>query len=70
VVLPVVNAPFRVYYAFNPINVREYLQAPIVGDRSFFPNNATYQSYIGTYGQAYPFFERNGTFRFTIGRTF
>jgi outer membrane protein insertion porin family len=70
VLLPVVNAPFRIYYAFNPLNVREYLQPPIVGDRSFFPNETTYQSYIASYGQAYPFFERNGTFKFTIGRTF
>ncbi len=70
VVLPVVNAPFRVYYALNPLNVREYLQPPIVGDRSFFPNEATYLNYIATYGQSYPFFERRGIFRFTIGRTF
>ena len=28
--LPVVNAPFRVYFAYNPTNVREYLQPPIV----------------------------------------
>lgn len=26
VVLPVVNAPFRVYFAYNPANAREYLQ--------------------------------------------
>ena len=70
VVLPVVNAPFRIYYAFNPLNVREYIQGPLVGDRSFFPNNYTYQSYIATYGQSYPFFERRGLFKFTIGRTF
>ena len=70
VMLPVVNAPFRVYYALNPLNVREYLQPPLVGDRSFFPNEATYDSYINTYGKAYPFFERRGIFKFTIGRTF
>ena len=70
VLLPIVNAPFRVYYAFNPLNVREYIQPPIVAERSLFPNQATYGSYIGTYGQSYPFFERRGLFRFTIGRTF
>ena len=70
VVLPVVNAPFRVYYAFNPLNVREYLQSPVVGDRSFFPNAYTYEQYIATYGQSYPFFERRGIFKFTVGRTF
>ena len=38
VMLPVVNAPFRLYWAYNPSIVREYLQPPIVADRSFFPN--------------------------------
>ena len=71
VMLPVVNAPFRVYFAYNPTNVREYLQPPIVADRSLFPNNATFQNSISLFNQAnYPFFEQNTTFRFTVGRTF
>ena len=70
VMLPVVNAPFRVYFAYNPSTVREYLQPPIVADRSSFPNNATFLQSVATYGQAYPFFERRTMFRFTIGRTF
>ncbi len=70
VVLPIVQAPFRVYYAYNPSTVREYLQPPIVFDRSTFPNNETFLNAINTYGQAYPLFEKRGTFRFTIGRTF
>ena len=37
VLLPVVQAPFRVYWAYNPLLVREYLQPPIVADRSHFP---------------------------------
>jgi outer membrane protein insertion porin family len=72
VLLPVVNAPFRVYYAFNPLNVREYLQPPEVADRTLFPNQATYENAIinNGYGATLPFFERRGTFKFTIGRTF
>jgi outer membrane protein insertion porin family len=70
VMLPVVNAPFRVYYAFNPLLVREYIQTPIVADRSFFPNATTFTNALSVFGQAYPFFEKRGTFRFTIGRTF
>jgi outer membrane protein insertion porin family len=70
VMLPVVNAPFRLYFAYNPSVVREYLQPPIVADRSSFPNNATFINSIATYGQAYPFFEKRTMFRFTIGRTF
>jgi outer membrane protein insertion porin family len=68
--LPVVQAPFRVYFAYNPTVVREYLQPPIAVDRSMFPNEATYNSYLQTYATAYPFFERRTMFRFTVGRTF
>ena len=70
VLLPVVNAPFRVYWAYNPLVVREYLQPPIVSDRSFFPNEATFVNAISSFGTAYPFFEQRSMFRFTIGRTF
>jgi outer membrane protein insertion porin family len=71
VLLPVVNAPFRVYFAYNPSTVREYLQPPIVADRSMFPNQATYNAYIqANQAGLYPYFERRTLFRFTIGRTF
>jgi len=70
VMLPVVNAPFRVYMAYNPSVVREYLQPPIVADRSAYPNAATFNNAVNSYGTAYPFFERRTLFRFTIGRTF
>ena len=68
--MPVVNAPFRLYWAYNPNILREYLVPPIVADRSYFPNNATFLESISRVGQAYPFFERRKTFRFTISRTF
>ena len=70
VMLPVVNAPFRLYFAYNPTVVREFLQPPIVADRSSFPNAATFIRAVQSYGQAYPFFEKRTMFRFTIGRTF
>jgi outer membrane protein insertion porin family len=70
VLLPVVNAPFRIYWAYNPLIFRDYLQPPIVADRSSFPNNATFLNAITSYGLATPFFEKRSTFRFTIGRTF
>jgi outer membrane protein insertion porin family len=70
VLLPVVNAPFRVYFAYNPSIVRENLQPPIVADRSMFPNAATFANSLATFGQAYPFDERRTLFRFTVGRTF
>jgi outer membrane protein insertion porin family len=70
VLMPVVNAPFRVYWAYNPSLFRGYLQPPIAADRSLFPNSITYQNALVSVGQAVPFFERRSTFRFTIGRTF
>jgi len=70
VMLPVVNAPFRVYEAYNPSTVREYLQPPIVADRAAFPNNVTFLNSVAQFGQQYPFFERRTLFKFTIGRTF
>ncbi len=70
VLMPVVNAPFRVYWAYNPLRVGENLQPPIVFDRSMFPNTATFNSAVATYGALLPFYERASTFRFSVGRTF
>jgi outer membrane protein insertion porin family len=70
VMLPVVNAPFRLYWAYNPSVVREYLQPPIVADRSSFPNQNTFINSVAQYGQALPYFEKRTMFKFTIGRTF
>ncbi len=50
--MPVVNAPFRLYWAYNPSIFRGYLQPPIAADRSYFPNNATYQNAIAIGGPA------------------
>jgi outer membrane protein insertion porin family len=70
VLMPVVNAPFRVYWAYNLSVVNTNLQPPIVADRSFFPNNATYQSALSAFGLSIPYDERRSIFRFSIGRTF
>jgi outer membrane protein insertion porin family len=70
VMLPVVNAPFRLYWAYNPSVVRENLQPPIVADRSSFPNQNTFINSVAQFGQAYPYLEKRSLFKFTIGRTF
>ena len=70
VLMPVVNAPFRIYWAYNPWIVEQYLQPPIVVDRSYFPNQATFINSVAQFGQLSPFFEKRSTFRFTVGRTF
>ena len=68
--LPVVQAPFRIYWAFNPSTVRQYLQPPIVADRGLFANYASFANAAASVGQAIPFFEQRTLFRFTIGKSF
>lgn len=70
VVLPIVQAPFRIYYAYNPFIVNQNLQPPVAVDRSMFPNNETFLNAVNSYGRAYPLIEKHSSFRFTIGRTF
>jgi outer membrane protein insertion porin family len=70
VMMPVVNAPFRLYWAYNPTRVDRYILPPVVADRSFFPNQATFTNALINYGQPIPWFEKTRTIRFTIGRTF
>jgi len=71
VLMPVVNAPFRVYWAYNPTRFEGTLLAPIVADRSYFPNAATYNNAISSIGAVLPYsVERSAMFRFTVGRTF
>jgi outer membrane protein insertion porin family len=70
VLMPVVNAPFRVYFAYNPWTVRENVQGPILAPRSDFPNEASFVNALFTVGQAFPYVERRTLFRFSVGRTF
>ena len=70
IMMPVVNAPFRFYWAYNPLRTEEFLQPPIVADRSYFPNQATFLQSVALFGRASPFFEKAKQFRFTISRTF
>jgi outer membrane protein insertion porin family len=70
VLMPVVNAPFRIYWAYNPWIVNENIQGPIVTDRSFFPNEASFINALAQVGQIFPYQEKRSLFRFSVGRTF
>ncbi len=70
IMMPVVNAPFRLYWAYNPTVYRDFLVPPVVVDRSYFPNNASFAGALSLIGNPAPFFERKSTWRFTISRTF
>jgi outer membrane protein insertion porin family len=75
VILPVVNAPFRIYYAVNPMRMNTIAMPPETTiTRSMFPpggaGDFTYQQAIATYGTGYHLHEPFSTFRFTVATTF
>jgi outer membrane protein insertion porin family len=74
VMLPIINAPFRVYWAYNPLRLDTTTTSPTPITRSMFPVGAagdfTYAEAIGTYGTNYTLREPRKTFRFTVATTF
>ncbi|HTM36547.1 MAG TPA: outer membrane protein assembly factor BamA [Terriglobales bacterium] len=79
VFLPIVNAPFRIYWAYNPLRLDQESQAPIQITRSMFPGcpgpncaagDYTYQLTKNTFSPQYLLREPRKTFRFTVGTTF
>ncbi len=69
VLLPIVNAPFRIYWAYNPTRLVTRLAPPLLIERSQFPNDATYRLAVAATPNVF-WNEPARTFRFTIGRTF
>jgi len=74
VLLPIVNAPFRIYYAYNPLLLDTVVQSNSPITRDLFPagpaGDFTYQRAIITYGTPYQLREPRKTFRFTVSTTF
>jgi outer membrane protein insertion porin family len=84
VILPIINAPFRIYYAYNPLRLYKSLpqqlalplNAPIGSPvfRDLFPNTGagqfTYQQAVQLYGADYLLREPRKTFRLTVSTTF
>jgi len=74
VIMPVVNAPFRVYYAYNPMRIDETIASPSPITRGMFPAGAagdfTYAQAISIYQPGYLLREPRKTFRFTVATTF
>lgn len=75
VILPIVNAPFRIYYAYNPL----ILNTTVNGSssqitRAMFPaggaGDFTYQQAIAAFAPGYILKEPRKTFRFTVATTF
>jgi len=72
--LPVVNAPFRIYWAYNAVRLDEQTTPPIAIQRSMFPAGAagdyTYHQAVNSYAPNFMLREPRKTFRFTVATTF
>ena len=72
--LPVVNAPFRLYWAYNFLRLDNDATPPIPVTRGMFPAGAagdyTYHLAVNTYSPSFLLREPRKTFRFTVATTF
>ena len=82
--LPVVNAPFRIYWAYNPLRLNEDAYPPVPIVPTMFPGNYdkngnyvltgagayTYHQAVNTYAPSFQLREPRKTFRFTVATTF
>jgi outer membrane protein insertion porin family len=84
VILPIINAPFRIYYAYNSLrlfkDIPQQLAVPNSGPdnvntfKSYFPTSGagqfSYQEALQFYGADYVLREPRKTFRLTVSTTF
>ena len=74
VMMPVINAPFRVYWAYNPLRLDTLTPTPTLFTRSMFPPGAagdfTFQQALRAFAPNYLLKEPTKTFRFTVSTTF
>ena len=74
VLMPVINQPFRIYYALNPLRLNTTTATPNQITRDMFPpggaGDFTYQQAIAAFAPSYVLREPKSTFRFTVSTTF
>jgi outer membrane protein insertion porin family len=74
VLLPIVQQPFRIYYAYNPLTLDTTVISPSPITRSLFPagaaGNFSFQSAVAALGPNFHLQEPKHTFRFTVSTTF
>ena len=74
VVMPIINAPFRIYYAFNPLRLEEQADGKNLITREMFPpggaGDYSYAQAVQLYGSRYQLREPRKTFRLTVSTTF
>jgi outer membrane protein insertion porin family len=74
VMMPIINAPFRLYYAFNPLRLEKDFYAQDLITRSMFPaggaGDYSYAQAQEAYGSLYQLREPRKTFRLAVSTTF
>lgn len=74
VMLPIVQQPFQIYYAYNPLRLDTLVNSPSPITRAMFPPGSagdfTFQQTLSSLAPAFRLQEPRKTFRFTISTTF
>jgi outer membrane protein insertion porin family len=74
VMLPIVQQPFQIYYAYNPLRLDTLVKSPSPITRAMFPAGAagdfSFQQTLSTLAPDFRLQEPRKTFRFTISTTF
>ncbi len=74
VIMPIINAPFRIYYAVNPLRLLEQAPGENLITRDMFPpggaGDYSYSEAEQLYGNRYQLREPSKTFRLTVSTTF
>jgi outer membrane protein insertion porin family len=74
VMVPIINAPFRIYYAYNPLRLHTQFNGANLITRSMFPaggaGDYSYAQAQQLYGSVYALREPTKTFRLTVSTTF
>lgn len=74
VFLPIIQAPFRIYYAYNPLILDSTVKSPSLITRSMFPpggaGDFTFQQSQAIFAPNFILKEPRKTFRFTVSTTF
>jgi len=74
VIMPVVNAPFRIYWAYNPLRLDTSTDTPSFITRNMFPaggaGDFSYQQALSNFAPSWKLTEPKKTFRFTVATTF
>jgi outer membrane protein insertion porin family len=74
VIMPIVNAPFRIYYAYNALRMNTFTSTPSNITRAMFPageaGDVSFAQAQSNYASDWLLREPRKTFRFTVSTTF